>query len=171
MFTIESSPLPEDSLLDVYEQNGAYTDCFSTEITRAVTHAQFINAFYTTSLFKLERFILKWIVSKPSTDAEVDLLAEGKTDTFAAWSVENRVKNQLLMCDFQSRTRSWLMIEPLKSNNRTRLYFGSAVVPVKNGRTGVSSLSFVFRSLLWFHRIYSIALLFFAKSRLNTLKV
>jgi len=170
MFTIESSPLPDDALLGIYKQKGAYTDCYCTEISIAVTHAQFINAFYTTPVFKLERLILKWAVSKPSSDVEVNLLAEGEADTFAAWSVENRKENQLLMCDFQSRTRSWLMIEPVESNNRTRLYFGSAVVPVKNNKSGVSSLGLAFHTLLWFHKIYSVVLLLSAKSRLKIQK-
>jgi hypothetical protein len=167
MLTIESSPLPDEALLGIYKRSGAYTDCYSTEISRAVTHTQFINAFYTTPIFKLERLIIKWAVSKPSSDAEVNLLAEGDVDTFAAWSVESRGKNQLLMCDFQSRTRSWLMIEPLESDNRTRLYFGSAVVPVKNTKTSESSLGLAFYALLWFHKIYSVLLLFSAKSRLK----
>lgn len=167
MFTIKSSPLPDNALLGIYKQNGAYTDCYSTEISSAVTHAQFIKAFYTTPVFKLERLILKWAVSKPSSDAEVNLLAAGETDTFAAWGVEQREDNQLLMCDFQSRTRLWLMIDPVENSNRTRLYFGSAIVPVKNAKTGASSLGLAFYALLWFHKIYSAVLLLSAKSRLK----
>lgn len=167
MLTIESPPLPDNALLGIYKCNGAYTDCYSTEFPTTVTHTQFVIAFYTTFAFKMERFILKWVVSKPSTDDEVKLLAEGKTDKFAAWSVENRGENQLLMCDFQNRTRSWLMIEPVKSSTTTRLYFGSAIVPVKNTRTGKSSLGFAFHALLWFHKIYSVVLLSSAKSRLH----
>ncbi len=59
------------------------------------------------------------------------------------------------------------MIESVESRNgtRTRLYFGSAVVPVRNARTGRSALGLGFRALLWFHKIYSVVLLFSAKSR------
>jgi hypothetical protein len=39
MFTIESSPLPSDALLGIYNRNGAYTDCCGTEIVGAVTYA------------------------------------------------------------------------------------------------------------------------------------
>ena len=168
MFSIESCPLPDNALLDSYQRSGAYTDCYTTEISGAVTHSQYVHALYTTPVFKLERAILTWVVSRPSSDAQVNLLAEGKIDTFAAWSVENRCKNQLLMCDYQKRTRSWLMIEPIGSPNapKTRLYFGSAVVPVKNIKTGRSSLGLGFHALLWFHKIYSVVLLFSAKSRL-----
>jgi hypothetical protein len=76
-------------------------------------------------------------------------------DTFAAWSVEAHTGNQLLMCDFQGRTRSWFMV------SGTRLLFGSAVVPV----TVTESR---FRWLLGLHRLYSRALLRAARSRLQS---
>jgi len=168
MFSIESCPLPDNALLITYQQNGAYTDCYCTEISRTVTHSQYVNAFYTTSVFKLERSILKWVVSKPSSEAQVVLLADGETDTFAAWRVEKRCENQLLLCDYQKRTRSWLMIKHVESEKAitTRLYFGSAVVPIKNIKTGSFSFGLVFHALSWFHKIYSVVLLFSAKARL-----
>ena len=134
-----------------------------TEIPASISHAQFVNAFYTTPLFKLERFILTWTVSKPSTDAQAKQLADGLTDNFAAWTVEARTEDQLLMCDFMSRTRSWLMTVPLE--RCTRLYFGSAVVP----RTGKSTLELGFRVMLGFHKPYSVALLYAAKLSLENL--
>ena len=168
MFSIASCPLPDNALLKTYQQNGAYTDCYYTEINRSVTHAQYVHAFYTTSVFKLERSILKWLVSKPSSDAQVALLAAGETDIFAAWTVESRDKNQLLLCDYQKRTRSWLMIKHIERENgiQTRLYFGSAVVPRKNTKTNNSSFGLVFHALSWFHKLYSVVLLRAAKSRL-----
>ncbi len=169
MFSITSCPLPENALLNSYQQNGAFTDCYCTQIPNAITHSQYVHAFYTTPVFKLERSILKWAVSKPSSDAQVALLAEGKTDTFSAWSVESRCENQLLLCDYQKRTRSWLMIEHVKGDNciQTRLYFGSAVVPRKNTNAGRASFGLVFHALSWFHKIYSVVLLFSARSRLK----
>jgi len=168
MFSIESCPLPDNALLNTYQKNGAYTDCYFTDISSTVTHSQYVNAFYTTSVFKLERSILKWVVSKPSSDAQVVLLADGETDTFSAWNVEKRCENQLLLCDYQKRTRSWLMIKYVESEKgiTTRLYFGSAVVPIKNIKTGSSSFGFVFHALSWFHKMYSVVLLSSAKSRL-----
>ncbi|SFD62198.1 hypothetical protein [Pseudoalteromonas denitrificans] len=168
MFSIESCSLPDNALLNRYHQNGAYTDCFCTDMPHMVTHSQYVHAFYTTSVFKLERSILKWVVSKPSSDAQVALLAKGETDIFAAWSVENRCDNQLLLCDYQKRTRSWLMIKHVKSERgiQTRLYFGSAVVPIKNNKTGRSSFGLGFHILSWFHKIYSVVLLRSAKSSL-----
>jgi hypothetical protein len=119
-------------------------------------------------VFKLERFVLKWAASKPSTDAQAEQLAAGTTDSFAAWRVEQRAERQLLLCDFLGRTRSWLMVAPLDTAQRagTRLYFGSAVMPVQSGRAGKPTLGLVFRALLGFHKIYSQVLLHAAGARL-----
>lgn len=164
--SIRSSQLPENSLLVKYRKiAGAYTDCYTTDVSTSVSHAQYVNAFYTTSVFKLERFILKWTVSKPSTDDDAKRLADGISDAFAAWKVEARTENQLLLSDFINRTKSWLMIVPLISGG-TRLYFGSAVVPAKTTGTGKSSLGVIVRPLLGFHKIYSVALLYATKRRL-----
>ncbi len=163
IFPIQTCPLPNDALLGRYSSKGSYTDGYMTEISMSVSHPQFVNAFYATPLFKLERFILTWTVSKPSTDSQAKQLADGLIDKFAAWTVEARTKNQLLMCDFMSRTRSWLMVVPLEKG--TRLYFGSAVVP---GR-GKSRLGLGVHLLLGFHKVYSVVLLYAAKVRLKNL--
>ena len=52
----------------------------------------------------------------------------------------------------------------------TRLYFGSAVVPVMNAATGKSEMGFVFKALLGFHKLYSRALLSAAAARLARAK-
>ena len=168
MLSIQPCALPANALLNTYRSRGAYTDCYATDIDGDVSHEQFVAAFYTTSLFKLERVILKWVVARPSTDAQAEQLASGATDAFAAWHVEERSENQLLMCDFQRRTRSWLMVASLKTDSGagTHLYFGSAVVPVKSA-TGRLTLGPGFRALLGFHKIYSKALLRAATARLN----
>ncbi|HEX7718658.1 MAG TPA: hypothetical protein VF389_02530, partial [Woeseiaceae bacterium] len=90
-------------------------------------------------------------------------------DSFAAWQVEKRVENQLLLTDYMGNTRSWLMVAPVSSDGAggTRLYFGSAVVPEVNAKTGERSLGFLFRALLGFHRIYSVVLLYSARARLR----
>lgn len=168
MFSVNTSDLPERSLLVKYREGGAFTDCFFVDIDRAVSQADYIGAFYTTVPFKLERLILKWAISKPSSDEDTILLAEGKTERFAAWYVEDREDDQILLSDFRDRTRSWLMTEPSNdtAGGSTRLYFGSAVVPaqgdnVEERRTG-SALSVLLR----FHKLYSQVLLSSAKRRL-----
>ena len=169
MFSIQPCPVPEDALLGACRGNGAYTDCYAADIAGSVSHEQFVTAFYTTFVFKLERMILTWALSRPSTDTQAEQLASGAIDAFAAWHVEKRDVNQLLLSDFQGRTRSWLMVAPLKGDSGpgTRLYFGSAVVPVVNAKTGRSALGPSFQSLLGFHKIYSKVLLHAARSRLN----
>lgn len=169
MLAVNRCSIPAGALLAEYQQAGAYADCYNTDIEAPVTHAEYVTAFYTTAVFKVERFILKWAAAKPSTDEEAGKLAAGAIDSFAAWNVEKRSDNQLLLTDYMGNTRSWLMVVPLSSDTTsgTRLYFGSAVVPRINPETGERSLGFVFRSLLRFHRIYSVVLLYAARSRLQ----
>jgi hypothetical protein len=167
MPAIRSHPLPGHALLGKYANGNAYTDCYITEIPASVSHAAYVEAFYTTAVFKLERLLLAWFVSRPSSDAQARRLAAGELNSFAAWDVEARSVNQLLMCDFQGRTRSWLMVAPVQSggSTSTRLYFGSAVVPSVN-KAGDAGLGFAFRALLGFHKVYSRVLLSAASSRL-----
>src|SRR5215208_2708642 len=144
MLLIKKCPVPANTFLHSYVANGAYADCYCTEISRPISFPKFIFTFYTTPLFKLERFILTWTIAKPSTDKQARELAACERETFAAWRVENRGESEILMCDYQSRTRSWLSVLPV-GDSRTRLYFGSAVVPGRNSKTGKSSLGFVFQ--------------------------
>ncbi len=165
MLSIEKCPVPANTMLDKYSINGAYTDCYSTEISGQVSFPEFIFSFYTTPLFKLERLILKLAVSKPSTDIQARQLADSVIEKFAAWTVEDRNENQLLMCDFLRRTRSWFMIVPV-NETRTQLYFGSAISSYEDPKTGRLSLGSGFQALLGFHQIYSVLLLYSAKSRM-----
>jgi hypothetical protein len=158
---IQPCPLPEPALLRTYARNGSYTDCFATTVDRDVSLEQYVAAFYTTWVFKLERVILKWAVARPSTDAQAAQLAAGTLADFAAWRVERRAPDQLLLCDFMGRTRSWLMVAPHETG--TRLYFGSAVVP----RAGQASIGPGFNANLGFHKLYSRVLLHAAARRLR----
>jgi hypothetical protein len=153
--------LPEHSLLFAYHAKGDYTDCFTVDVAGDISLQQFVTAFYTNRLFKVERFILKWLVAKPSTDREADLLASGAIDSFAAWTVEDRKPNQLLLYDYQGRTRSWLMVEPVTdgADTATRLFFGTAVVSATDRRTGRRTMPLLFHLLLGFHHRYARALL------------
>lgn len=168
MFSIQSCPLPDNALLNQYADSGAYTDCYRTEISGTVMHADYVNAFYTTWLFKLERLILKLVVLKPSSDIQARQLADGNTDSFSAWQVEGRYENQLLLSDFQGRTKSWLMVVPIddESHKKTLLFFGSAVTRKQNSEANKAPPGFVFSALLRFHKIYSVLLLYSAKSNL-----
>jgi hypothetical protein len=167
---IERWTLPEHALLRRYQLEGAYTDCYITEIAGEVTREQYVQAFYSTLPFRLERLILKWAVSKPSTDADVAQLASGAATAFAAWDVEARSESQLLLVDFRGSTRSWLMVEALPSGAGTRLYFGSAVVPAKTGGGGRAERGFLYTVLLGFHKLYSVTLLHAARRSLTRMQ-
>jgi hypothetical protein len=160
MSVVSSCPIPEGSLLAAYPPRGAYADCYATVVPLRVPLQRYVAAFYTTRLFKLERWILQ-LASKPSTDAEAEQLARGTIDRFAAWTVEGRADDQILLCDYTGRTRSWLKVEPLGES--TRLHFGSAVVPRNDGD---ARMGFPFDLLLGFHKAYSVALLHAARARI-----
>lgn len=159
MSAIQACQLPANALLGRYQRDGSYADCYFTDVARAVSHAEYVEAFYTTAVFKLERLILACLVSRPSTDTEARELAAGRLTSFAAWSVEARAADQVLLCDFRGRTRSWLMSAPARDSNATRLFFGSAVVPVVSRRSGKARMGFSYRALLGFHKLYSRVLL------------
>jgi hypothetical protein len=160
MTEVQIAPLPAGALLEAYARAGTYTDCFCVRVERQVTLADFMSAFYTTPVFKLER----WLLARggmPSSDAEAVALAEGRLDRFAAWTVEAREPMQAVLA--AGRTRSWLTARPdSDAPTRTLLYFGSAVVPRRRGGMG-----WPFRALLGFHKLYSRILLGAAARRLE----
>ncbi|MEO7409816.1 MAG: hypothetical protein ABIU10_00645 [Sphingomicrobium sp.] len=149
-----------------YAASGGHADCYAADVPAPVSLADFVYAFYTSPLFRLERWILAVVLGKPSTDAEAKAVAAGDapfdrhgakgcdTAVFAAWTVEARTDDQLLTCDYQGRTRSWFMVQP---GEPTRVYFGTAIAASRGGR-----IPFAFRALMPFHRLYSRALLWSA---------
>lgn len=159
--------LPPNALLRRYQNSGAYTDCYTVEVARRVSHAEYVAVFYTTFVFKTERVLLSWLLSKPSTDTQAGRLARGEVGLFAAWTVEARAADQLLMADYVGRTKSWLMIAP-SGDAATRLYFGSAVVPVRD-RSGQPRMGRSYSALLGFHKLYSRVLLSAAAAKITTL--
>ncbi len=135
-----------------------YTDCFVTRVSPAIDLTTFVRAFYTTPLFRSERLILR-LLGMRSSDADIDALLAGRQQHFAAWTLEERTDDQLLMCDVNARTRSWFRVAPDESG--TTLYFGSAVIA--SGETLPGS----YRALLPMHRLYSRQLLRAAARRLE----
>lgn len=163
--TVSPAALPEHALLARYGADGGYADCYATVLPRPVPLAEFVAAFYTTRLFRLERWLLARM-GHGSTDEQARQLASGQCQRFAAWTVEDRAADQLLLCDAAGRTRSWLMVAPA-GGGATRLYFGSAVVPRRGGAGQPPRMGLVFHALLGFHRGYSRALLSAARRRLE----
>lgn len=173
--TVRACPLPGDALLGKYacdsEHNSGktYVDCYGVEMDRTVALSEFVFAFYTTPVFKLERAILRFVARRPSTDHEARWLADGLLDSFAAWNREQRTATQLLLSDYRGRTRSWFMVSSIGTalQPRTRLFFGSAVLPVTGSTSADDSPGLIFRLLIGFHKLYSKVLLHAARSRLQ----
>jgi hypothetical protein len=156
--SVRACELPDEALLCRYRVAEGYADCYATEVAGTVGLEAYVEAFYTTGVFKIERWLLARFISRPSTDAEARELAQGRRETFAAWKVEARAPGQLLLSALGGRTRSWLMSAAAGSGS-TRLLFGSAVVPVLDKRTGERGLASTYRALLGFHKLYSRVLL------------
>ena len=154
--SVNNAPLPDGALLQEFVDLGEYTDCFVVHVRGEVTFPKYVESFYTTSLFKAERLLLKWLISRPSTDEEARQVSRNEIHAFAAWKEHSRSVNQLVMMDFRQQTCSWFMLVPQESGNR--LYFGSAVMRNKETSSG-RKMKWTYRCLLGFHRLYSQALL------------
>jgi hypothetical protein len=170
MSAIHPCEVPASSLLGAYKDGTGYADCYVTEVPRLVTQEEFIEAFYTSPLFKIERTILKYLASRPASDAEAKALAAGTSTRFSAWQVEGQSASELLLADFSGRTRSWLMAAPVTGSpatTSTLLYFGSAVLARKGNGKQEPAMGWVFHALLGFHRRYARLLLAAARRRLG----
>lgn len=151
---VQQTPLPSDALLA--SQPDHLLDCFTLEVPVSVDLAKYVAAFYSTWLFRLERQVLQ-LAGYPSTDAEARALGQGLSQSFAAWTLQARTHDQLLMRDVTGATCSWLMVLP--SARGSRLYFGSGVRLRARTAGGSVGLPWSYRALMGFHLLYSRALL------------
>lgn len=160
IFMISETDLPDDALLQRYRaEDGHYRDCFTANVPREVALSDFVEAFYTARLFRVERVILRLTGQGASTDADAKAVAIGTSSAFAAWTVEDRTTNQLLMRDRHGATRSWFKVEEVGTT--TVLHFGSVVV-AQHGK-----LPGAMKAFLPLHRLYSRLLLKGAVKRLG----
>jgi hypothetical protein len=159
------TPVPPGSLLGrLAAQRGAFADAYSLPCPRVVPLAEFVEAFYTTRLFKVERMLIG-LLGKPGSDAMARAVARGDGQRIAVWTVEAREGDELLMHEDSGATRSWFKVQAGEGGTTT-LWFGSAVVPRRRGTDGQPRFSWVFHALIGFHRWYSRALLHAAARRL-----
>lgn len=157
--------LPSDALLNAHRLRGAFTDCYAKSIDGSVSLDEFVFAFYTTPLFKLERWLLARVLGFASSDVQALQLARAEVEQFSAWTVEARSAGQILLA--AGATRSWLSVEvQLSPPSTTCLRFGSAVLPTRQG----GKLGWGFHALLGFHRLYSRLLLAAACRRVRALR-
>jgi hypothetical protein len=163
MAHVSPGEVPADSLLITFAEGSHperwrhYVDCYAICVKRPVTLQEFVRAFYTSRLFKVERWLLALAAGAPSSDEQAHALADGRRDTFAVWRVGARTEDQLLMCDRYGKTRSWFAVQG-NDTAGTILKFGSAVAG-GSGPTGSPRMGWRFRALLGFHRLYSRLLL------------
>jgi len=156
-----------DSLLATYrggvrpERWTVYQDCYSVPVDRVVSLSEFIFEFYSSPVFRIERWLLRIVLGVKASDADLKALAAGVSQEFSVWRVADRTVTQLLLCDRFERTRSWLRVLPL-GGGRTLLQFGSAVAARRDSDTGALRLGTMLGSLLWVHALYSRALLWAA---------
>lgn len=166
MVQVIATTLPKSAFLNDYEHRaGVYTDCFQTELPKGGTLESYINAFFNTWLFRIERMILSTAAKKPVSDEDIARLAQGTSNTMSAWQVERRDADQILLEVPQTPIRTWLMRSG--EGEKTQLYFGSAILPDAVDRNGNAKMPFLFHALLGFHKLYARALLFSAKRALR----
>jgi hypothetical protein len=172
MLAISRAAVPADSLLRTYrggphpERWDNYVDCFCVGVSAQVSLADFVWAFYTSPVFRIERWILRLTIGAPSTDADAKAVAVGTANTFAAWYVGDRTNDQLLMCDRYEATRSWFRVAPLDDGG-TLLQFGSGVATRAKANDDGMTISGGFRFLMGFHVLYSRLLLWQASRRVT----
>ena len=142
--------VPEGALLRPYaDRADCFTDAYCADVGRPMALDAYLRAFYATWAFAPEKLLLRLALRRPAQVFEVGPLALGEADCFAAWDVEARTKDEVLLVDLGGRTRSWFKVDG------STVYFGSAVVPPTPG----ADLGLLFKSLLGFHKVYSRVLL------------
>jgi len=170
MLSIRREPVPDDALLRTYrggrhpERWETYLDCFSIDVGCDISLGDFVYAFYTSPVFRLERLILRAVIGAHSTDADARAVADGAGAIFAVWTVGERTATQLLMCDRYEATRSWFRVVPQK-DGRTKLQFGSGVAARSSAESHPRRLGVAARLMLGFHVLYSKVLLGAASRR------
>lgn len=138
MSRITAPPLPDDSLLARHRGPECYRDAFRVEVPGDVSLAELITVFFGSGAFLPERTALR-LIGRGAGRAEIAELADGRAKRFAAWELEAREENELLMHDFLDKTCCWLAVSPggeapdlagglpRPGAGRTYLWFGTGV--------------------------------------------
>lgn len=154
---------PKGSLLAERAAELGYTDAWTTTLDDPLSLPDFIVAFWTTPVFRAERLVLA-LIGWPSSAGDARAVADGTSNRFAAWRVEARRDDEILLFDATGRTCSWFRVEPLGTTG-TRLWFGSGVTRSARPQGSTPSIGPTFRALLGAHRVYSRVLLAQARWR------
>ncbi len=161
MFKSRQSPLPEGSFLARYlDREGAYTDCFRVDVPGGPDLPAYIETFFDSWVFRLERRVLTLAGKGPATRKTVEALAHQDAQRFAAWIVRERDDSQILMEVPRTPIRTWLRVLPSDEQpGHVRLYFGSALVPPHRTDGAPARLGPLFRWTTGLHKLYSHILL------------
>jgi hypothetical protein len=158
----KSSP-PPDSLLTKRVKESTLlveADCYSLEIDGKVSLEEFVEAFFTSQVFQVERMVLP----VASTDEQARQFARGTTADFATWRAVGRTEGEFLTIwgDGSPETTeipksgtqgaTWFRVEPAGTADapRTRISLGSSIVGTPNPLT-----SFVMGIATPLHGVYS----------------
>lgn len=157
--------VPDGTLIaDDAQRTGGFADSFVTRVPGTVPLPVYVEAFYTSRLFRAERVLLG-LAGHPSTDTEARAVAEGSADRIAVWGHPVRRGDELLMPQLSGATASWFMTRSV--GTETELCFGTIVRP---GKSGAKRMPWVYRALSGFHRLYSRLLLASAARRVRTVQ-
>ncbi|NRB30287.1 MAG: hypothetical protein HRU27_06805 [Rhizobiaceae bacterium] len=164
VMSLASGSEPEGAFISQYSTTlGGYSDCYYIDIQKDVALSDYILAFFSTPIFRMERLILNLVPSGRSNEQCVLDLAAGTGDKIAGWKTEKRDDSQLLLAVGDGPIRTWLMVQGSPySETTTRLYFGSAVLPTGMTKEGHPKLAIVFRLFAGLHIFYSRLLLWWA---------
>ena len=133
MTRITAPPLPPQSLLARIRGPECYRDAFRASVAGEVSLGELVTAFFSSRAFLAERMALH-LIGRGADHADIAALAAGRTERFAAWQMEAREENELLMHDFLDQTCCWLAVShgaggplPEPRPGTTDIWFGTAV--------------------------------------------
>jgi hypothetical protein len=138
MTQVTASELPPESLLARLRGPECYRDAFRASVAGDVSLGELITAFFSSRVFLTERMALH-LIGRGAGHRDIAALAAGRTERFAAWEVEAREENELLMHDFLDKTCCWLAVSsrredaaldaplPVPETGRAYIWFGTAV--------------------------------------------
>ncbi len=165
---IRKTTLPAHAMLSRYADGTAsYTDCFAYDYAGPVDLENFLNAFFNSWVFRLERFILKAAARVTISDEDTANFAAARSDRMGLWTAQDRDESQVLTIVGQGPIHSWWMVEP--KGERTRLYFGSAIRPM-TAKDGSQRMNPAAKYGGLPHRIYARILLAVAARKLRAAK-
>jgi hypothetical protein len=126
-----------------------YSDCFTITVPSRISLQQYVQAFFTCPVFRVERMLLPVATS----DSEAEAISRGTSGRFGVWSVLERTDDELLATwsvdGYSMHGATWFRVIEVPGD-ATRLEFGSSVTPSE----GLWLLP-----MMWFHVWYSRVLL------------